>query len=241
MQFDNQKTRNVADVAAKIMASESAVEKEPEMLEEALKGNQHKIDANKNNKVDAEDFKILRGEKKMKEETEQVDEAMFPGTKEYDKKYGQTPQQKLKKVGDKEKTSSGEMEKTAGGVKHTRRFSEMLETYKEGGLKTIAEMLVKEEPDNEQYTKELDMQKKKASEKKSPEDEARVAQAKVDSVKVEEEVEQVEEREMTDAEMKERERIVKGMKKGMAGFKDRYGERAKSVMYATATKTAMKD
>ena len=30
-------------------------------LIEALKGNQHKIDKNKNNKVDAQDFKILRG------------------------------------------------------------------------------------------------------------------------------------------------------------------------------------
>ena len=43
---------------------------------EELKGNQHKIDKNKNNKIDAHDFAILRGQKKgMKEETEQVDEA----------------------------------------------------------------------------------------------------------------------------------------------------------------------
>lgn len=49
------------------------------------------------------------------------------------------------------------------------------------------------------------------------------------------------EAEMTDAEKNKREDIVKGMKKGMAGFKERYGDRAKSVMYATATKQAMKD
>lgn len=47
--------------------------------------------------------------------------------------------------------------------------------------------------------------------------------------------------EMTDAQMKKREEIVKSMKKDMAGFKDRYGDRAKSVMYATATKMAMKE
>lgn len=47
--------------------------------------------------------------------------------------------------------------------------------------------------------------------------------------------------EMTDAQMKKRETIVKGMKKGLAGFKERYGKRAKDVMYATATKQAMKD
>jgi hypothetical protein len=49
------------------------------------------------------------------------------------------------------------------------------------------------------------------------------------------------ERKMTDAEMAKREEIVKSMKKGMAGFKERYGERAKDVMYATATKQAMKE
>ena len=46
------------------------------LQQEALKGNQHKIDKNKNNKVDSEDFEILRGEKKAvkKEEVEQIDE-----------------------------------------------------------------------------------------------------------------------------------------------------------------------
>ena len=56
-----------------------------------------------------------------------------------------------------------------------------------------------------------------------------------------EEVEQFEERSMTEPEMKKREEIVKSMKKGIAGFKERYGDRAKEVMYATATKQAMKD
>jgi len=46
------------------------------LQQEALKGNQHKIDKNHNNKIDGEDFKILRGEKKevKKEEVEQIDE-----------------------------------------------------------------------------------------------------------------------------------------------------------------------
>jgi hypothetical protein len=46
---------------------------------------------------------------------------------------------------------------------------------------------------------------------------------------------------MTEPEMKKKEEIVKSMKKNIAGFKERYGERAKNVMYATATKNAMKD
>lgn len=45
--------------------------------------------------------------------------------------------------------------------------------------------------------------------------------------------------EMSKAQMKKREEIVKGMKKNLASFKDRYGKDAESVMYATATKQAM--
>ena len=46
-----------------------AKQNEEAELAEALKGNQHKIDKNKNNKIDAQDFKLLR-----KEEQEQVEE-----------------------------------------------------------------------------------------------------------------------------------------------------------------------
>jgi len=48
------------------------------LQQEALKGNQHLIDKNKNNEVDAHDFKILRGEKKAvkKEEVETVEEGL---------------------------------------------------------------------------------------------------------------------------------------------------------------------
>jgi hypothetical protein len=48
----------------------------------------------------------------------------------------------------------------------------------------------------------------------------------------------LDERALDAAETKEKERIVKGMKKNLAGFKARYGDRAKEVMYATATKNA---
>jgi hypothetical protein len=48
----------------------------------------------------------------------------------------------------------------------------------------------------------------------------------------------LEERSLTEPEMKKKEEIVKSMKKGMAGFKQRYGDRAKEVAYATATKIA---
>lgn len=58
--------------------------------------------------------------------------------------------------------------------------------------------------------------------------------------KVKEEVE-LDERTLSSGEMEKREKYVKSMKKGLEGFKQRYGERAKEVMYATATKMAKKD
>jgi hypothetical protein len=50
----------------------------------------------------------------------------------------------------------------------------------------------------------------------------------------------IDEKKLTKPEMKKREEVVKSMKKGKEGFKKRYGERWKEVMYATATKTAKK-
>jgi len=56
-----------------------------------------------------------------------------------------------------------------------------------------------------------------------------------------EEIEIIDEKKMTEGEMKKREEYVKGMKKSKKGFEQRYGSRAKEVMYATATKMAMKE
>ena len=120
--------------------------------------------------------------------------------------------------------------------KKMKKFSEMLDLINTRGLKALSEM-IKEEPDNEQFTKELkDQQDKSEGKKKQPE----LSKGDVVAVK-QEEVEQVEERSLTEPEMKKKEEIVKSMKKGLAGFKARYGDRAKSVMYATATKQAKKD
>jgi hypothetical protein len=47
---------------------------EDEEVYEELKGNQHKIDANKNGKVDAHDFHLLRKKKKVAEEAEELEE-----------------------------------------------------------------------------------------------------------------------------------------------------------------------
>ena len=127
-------------------------------------------------------------------------------------------------------------------------FTEMLMRYDEEGLKFVADTLV-EEPTEEEFNAEI----KKAQDKSEGKDKAEVAKASVQAVKNEEvevidadeingvEEVTIDERHMSDAEMNKREKIVKSMKKGLSGFKQRYGDRAKNVMYATATKQAMKD
>ena len=134
-------------------------------------------------------------------------------------------------------------------------FTSILASYKENGLKGIAEMFATEQASQEEYDKEIE----KAKAKSQGKDKAEVAKASVQAVKNEQTHTKIEvidmsdpyniqkreidleERKMSDAEMEKKEDIVKGMKKGMKGFKERYGERAKEVMYATATKQAMKD
>jgi hypothetical protein len=351
------------------------------IMDEALKGNQHKIDANKNNKIDAHDFKLLRAKKEVKkEDVESVEEGYYknmdtnrkeeerlakkvssPFGKPDKKKtkiatpgkfgYGYSAARHLARQGmagvTKEETEQVEeaITKTSTGYIHHARpgvyggsekekhvvdtlrgpkkseieaiekekkmkksFSEMLDLINTHGLKALSEM-IKEEPDNEQFTQELKDQEAKAAGKGKK---AEVAKGAVQAVKVEEEVEQldelspktlgsyvkkahrsgtdnsfdhgedehrqygdpdedperekemqdreraianrekgvhravkrltkeeqIKERSLTEPEMKKKEEIVKSMKKGLSGFKARYGKDAKSVMYATATKQA---
>ena len=51
----------------------------------------------------------------------------------------------------------------------------------------------------------------------------------------------IDERSLTKGEEKKKEKYVKGMKKAKGDFKDRYGDDAEAVMYATATKMAKKN
>jgi hypothetical protein len=70
-------------------------EDEDEELDEALKGKQHKIDANKNGKLDAHDFKLLRAKKGVKEENE-----LEEGIKDTVKKYAKKTMHTAAEVGD---------------------------------------------------------------------------------------------------------------------------------------------
>ena len=256
----------VAEVAAQIMG-------------EQLKGQQHQIDKNKNNKIDAHDFAILRGEKKAvkKEEVEQVEEASYsakaaragkdigkPGkmfskiAASAAKKYGSEERGKkvagaiLKKLRMKEdvdhEITDEETEEILNAYDESpKTFSEMLKAYKEEGIAFFAE-----EPTQDEYEKEIE----KAKAKSQGKEKADVAAAAVQAVKQEQTHTKVqvidmtdaneikvstidlEERSLTEPEAKKKEEVVKSMKKGVEGFKARYGDRAKSVMYATATKIA---
>jgi hypothetical protein len=174
------------------------------------------------------------------EELDEVKMADLPSTKVQGRSYGSSrPEPHAVDVmkGPKEKEL-----KDIEAEKKKKKFSEMVNLYQEKGLKSLSEMLVKEEPDNEQFTKELEDAKAKDAGKKKNTEIGKAAPMSTASVSEEIEIESevIEEKHMTDAEMNKREDIVKSMKKGIAGFKDRYGDRAKDVMYATATKQAMK-
>ena len=270
------------------------------IMDEALKGDQHKIDANKNNKIDAHDFKLLRSKKKVeeaaakpdfldldkdgdkkepmkkastqmkKEEVEELDEvkmADLPSRKivgSYGKEksveagytdYDKENELAKKNLKTKKPKKYGARQNFVRSTRVNESFTSILASYKENGLKGIAEMFATEQASQEEYDKEIE----KAKAKSQGKDKAEVAKASVQAVKNEQTHTKIEvidmsdpyniqkreidleERKMSDAEMEKKEDIVKGMKKGMKGFKERYGERAKEVMYATATKQAMKD
>jgi hypothetical protein len=192
-----------------------------------------------------------------KEEVEKVDEA-FP-----------TVADAAKRLASKE--SNFEKKKISTGTVYSRKYKaepedndetpkkkaktmkEMLSIYSTGGAEALVENLMIEEPSQDEYKKEIEVAHAKA-EGKIRNDKG-IAKAAAQGVKMEEveievldadeingvQIDNIEERSLTDAEMNKREDIVKSMKKGIQGFKDRYGDRAKEVMYATATKQAKKD
>jgi hypothetical protein len=65
------KTDSVSEAYKKMKAEESSCDKD--MKKEELKGNQHKLDKNKNGKVDAHDFKLLRKEETVEEGIDKSD------------------------------------------------------------------------------------------------------------------------------------------------------------------------
>jgi hypothetical protein len=268
-------------------------------VSEELKGDQHKIDANKNNKVDAHDFAILRGKKKVKEDMEfakklmevvkrsdipaylrkaRGDAPLTPAEVKSGPKDSISHKDNLAKARNEEVESLDEKNvptspekwakaksaakskfavypsayangwaskkyKAMGGGWKTESVEHDVEVELEEGIFTddesIAKHLVKKYGKNvKSHDIKLAIHMHPEPHKTSLE---RVAGHVSKMLGGKPMAEELSERTMTDDEMKERERIVKGMKKGLAGFKARYGDDAKSVMYATANKQAMKE
>ena len=183
---------------------------------EALKGKQHKIDKNKNGQIDAHDFKLLRKEE-SEETTETIEES-------------------------EERMARADYKVGASGRKSHKEIVFTDAESKDDEKDKIDEQIMPFDADSNEpspafrwgqsHLRPAPKQKKKDTRGGLP-----LIRPKK---RVKEEVE-LDEKEMSDADMAERERIVKGMKKNLAGFKARYGDRAKEVMYATATKQAMKE
>jgi hypothetical protein len=197
--------------------------------------------------------------KKMRgEEVESIDEvkmADLPSTKVQGRAYGAS-RPEPHAVDTIKGPNDAELKKIEA-EKKKKKFSEMVNLYQDKGLKSLSEMLAKEESTEDEFNKEIeDAKAKDAGKKKNTE----IAKGAVQAVKTEEthttvevidlndvngvqyfEIELAQERTLTEPEMKKKEEIVKSMKKGFSGFKERYGDRAKEVMYATATKNAKDD
>jgi len=249
---DHKKTKGRYDEAAKpdyLDFDKDGDKKEPmkkaladkgKVQKEELKGDQHKIDKNKNNKIDAQDFAILRGQKKVKEDMHFA-KKLIEGMKRSD-----IPASVRKARGDAPLTPA----EVKAPAKDSISASANLAKARNEEVEQIDEKNVPTSP--EKWAKAKAAAKSKfavypsayangwASKKyKAMGGGWKTAK---EEVEVEEEIiDDLEERKMTDAEMKKKEDIVMGMKKGLAGFKARYGARAKDVMYATATKQAMKE
>jgi len=134
-----------------------------------MPGNQEKIDANKNGKVDAHDFALLRAKKAKKSVKEMWEKAV----------------------------------EVAEGKKVEIEIMPQVDTPNDP-----------EPPTGKKAKKEKELKK--------------------------EEVEPLEEKKLSKAETAKKEKFVKGMKKKFGSFKSKYGERAKDVMYGTATAMAKK-
>jgi hypothetical protein len=258
--FTDKTTQSVADAVKNIMEADAQ-----KKVEEALIGNQKNIDKNHNNKIDAQDFKILKGQKKAIKEEEQIDEIKLSDLtprkiegKSYGKNYvdpegaDDAADMKSKKKVSKGtyasratrgfETPAAKAKRDAKIAMRGESFTNLLNSYQENGIKGLFESLEKiEEDSTEEVKKQLDDAQAKSEGKKTQPDLSKGSVQAVKSESVEVEVEQIEERTLTGAETDKKEEIVKSMKKGLAGFKERYGKDAKSVMYATATKQAKKD
>lgn len=262
-------------------------------VKEELKGNQHKIDANKNGKIDAQDFKILRKEETVNEEEGKHGYVAFSHNGQRHELYANSSYEAKQKAvkhfnppkskqhlvtvhlaqkdgKDVVHTATESVQEAAiddlrdrqaaareanpyGSTAKKQPVARKVQGSQYGGSKQKHEpekevdesvQIEESKAHIEQHLADRDINAKvtgnvvkvHSSDVASAKKHVKMAGYKDHKV-----VGGLNEEKMSDEDMAERERIVKGMKKNLKGFKQRYGERAKEVMYATATKQAMKE
>ena len=263
------------------------------LRKEELKGNQHKIDANKNGKIDADDFKKLRKEETVNESEGKYGYVAFSHDGKRHELYANTSYEAKQKavkhfnppkskqhlvtvhlaqkdgkdvtniaseavqeaaIDDLRDRQAAAREANPYGSKDKKEpVARKIQGSQYGGTKQ------KQEPEKEvdesvqieeskahieQHLADKDINAKvtgKTVQVHSSDLAAAKKHVKMADYKDHKVVGGLNEEKMSDEDMAQRERIVKGMKKNLKGFKQRYGERAKEVMYATATKQAMKE
>ena len=201
---------------------EGKEEEKKELKSEArdMPGNQEKIDTNKNGKVDAHDFALLRARKGKKSVKE-----MWQKAAEVQEGYG------------KAKKSLKKEEVVDEGKKVEIEIMPNVDTPNDPepptGKKTKKELKKEEASGKEEnkFHKKLDKLVHKTFGHSSDEKKKEMKK---------EEVEELEEKKLSKAEAAKKEKFVKGMKKKFGSFKSKYGDKAKEVMYATATKMGKK-
>jgi len=213
-----------------------------EAMKNALSGGQKKLDKNKNGKLDATDFEMLRKGGK------QVADEGFPTVA------GARDEMRKRKVGDVTHGAKHDTQEIPGGRRVTRRtdpntgYSVGSDTDDEGNAKS-AEKRGRGRPKKadrapERVTAKATKHKggrKTVEEGDNESDKIKQAMAMLKKAGYEVtkgKHQGMGERKLSSSEKSEREDIVKGMKKNKAGFEKDYGKDAKSVMYATATKMA---
>ncbi len=171
-----------------------------------MPGNQEKIDANKNGKVDAHDFALLRAKKGKKSVKE-----MWEKAAEVQEGYGKAK----KKAVDEGKKVEIEIMPTVDTPNDpdpvTGRKAKKEVKKEEYDVETANQLWLEVGERLEQLGDMDDVKFKVLGEKK-----------------------------LSKAETAKKEKFVKGMKKKFGKMKSKYGEKAQSVMYGTATNMAKK-
>ncbi len=143
-----------------------------------------------------------------------TEKSVEAGYTDYDKE-----NEMAKKLSKPAKKKYGARQNFVRSTRVNESFTEILSQYKEGGLKNLFESFKKEEQILSEETQEETVQ-------------VEVTDLNAVNGVTVQTIETIEERTLTEPEMKKKEEVVKSMKKGISGFKARYGDDAKSVMYA---------